>query len=340
MAWRAVGLGSAIIGAVVGAGFASGREILQFFVLQGPAGGWGLLASTMGFIVLGAMLMEVVRRQGIRDYRRLLFFLCGRRLGRYLDAFTGLFLFGGLTVVLAGGGAIFQQELGLDFDLGLLATASLIGGVLWFGRSGVLKFNAALVPCLALIGTAVSVQSSRPRGQVILPPLPGLVADQRWLLSAFLYVSYNMIIIMVIVASLGEEVRDRRTAMLAGLVGGCGLGFLALAMAAPLYRYFPRVVEYDIPMLYVARQAAPVMVGPYLLALWAAMLTSGVANAYGLARRVGSRAERGTGFLILLAALLPARLGFSCLIATVYPLMGVLGAFMVVALIVKAGRQG
>lgn len=69
----------------------------------------------------------------------------------------------------------------------------------------------------------------------------------------------TMIIIMVIVASLGEEVRDRRTAILAGLVGGCGLGFLALAMAAPLYRYFPRVVEYDIPMLYVARQAAPVM---------------------------------------------------------------------------------
>lgn len=339
MTWQAIGLASAIIGAVVGAGFASGREILQFFVLLGPAGGWGLLASTLGFIILGAMLMDLVRRQKVRDYQSLLFYLCGRRFGGYLDALTGLFLFGGLSVMVAGGGAIFQQEVGLSFDLGLLATAALIAGVLWFGGEGVLWFNVILVPFLIGIGTAISVQAGGRWRQVILPPLNSMLDDQWWLLSAFLYLSYNMIIVMVIVASLGDQVRDRRTAALAWVMGGCGLGFLAVALAAALYRHYPWVIQYDIPMLYIARKAAPVLVGPYLLALWAAMLTTGVANAYGLVKRIGSKTERRTAVLLLVAALPLARLGFSCLIRNLYPLMGILGAVMVMALVERAGHQ-
>ena len=50
------------IGTVVGACFASGQEVLQFFVCFGNAGIAGLLVVTVLFMVLGFMVMETGNR--------------------------------------------------------------------------------------------------------------------------------------------------------------------------------------------------------------------------------------------------------------------------------------
>ena len=47
------------VGTVVGAGFASGQEVLQFFGLLGPSGPLGILLAVAGVLVFGFAVMEI-----------------------------------------------------------------------------------------------------------------------------------------------------------------------------------------------------------------------------------------------------------------------------------------
>ena len=109
-AWQ---VGSVYIGTVVGAGFASGQEILQFF---GYFGLWGLaglaLASSL-FFALGKKVMLVGFQSGRRSYREVIDAVGGRLLGPPINWAITFFLFGILVAMVAGTGAVFEEEFAL-----------------------------------------------------------------------------------------------------------------------------------------------------------------------------------------------------------------------------------
>jgi len=67
------------LGAVVGAGFASGQEILQFFVEYGTYGIWGVGLALFLFALCGSLLMYVVHRESIHNYQEMLKYLLGEK---------------------------------------------------------------------------------------------------------------------------------------------------------------------------------------------------------------------------------------------------------------------
>ena len=80
--FRVLTVAAIYIGTVIGAGFASGREIWEFFSQYGTAGTWGLLYSTLLLAVLGAKVMEWGRRVKAPSYQDFLHSLAGKWAGR------------------------------------------------------------------------------------------------------------------------------------------------------------------------------------------------------------------------------------------------------------------
>ena len=54
LTWK---IAATFIGAVVGAGFASGQELSQFFLGYGPAGRYGVICSGLLFALWGAVVV-------------------------------------------------------------------------------------------------------------------------------------------------------------------------------------------------------------------------------------------------------------------------------------------
>jgi len=323
------------VGTVVGAGFASGQETLRFFAAYGRSGLVGVLLATVLFCLFGVMVMELGRRLRAETHREILHHVCGPQVGRIMDGTVTLFLGITLTVMIAGGGAVFSQQLGAPYALGTLITAVLAGATILAGMRGIMAANTVVVPLLtgAVVLLVASSLHYHGLGPTLshLAPTPALAPARSWWMAALLYVGYNLVLSISVLGPLGAEVNDRRVTTWGGAVGGLALGLMAAGMTLTISAHLPDAAM-EIPMLYLTRFHSGAVQWFYALVLWAEIYTTAVACAYGFAGRLGrSWRYREAAVATVCLALLGSGFGFSRLLAVFYPLFGL------VALVVLAG---
>jgi len=339
--WAEAAVACAYIGAVIGAGFATGQELAQFFLILGPRAAPALLLTTALFALGGFFLRSLACRLGTRSYRDLLDPLLGRA-GGLADAILMAFLFGTLVIMLAGAGAVVREYLGLPSWAGSAAAAVLTLAAVAGRSRGVLIINGVLVPVLIaylLFLGLDNLQGSWP------PPLPGRspLLAANWILNGFLYVAYNMMGVVVLFTSLPAHEGGKWGAFCGGLV----LGFTALVLAMALGRLGPGEAAASVPVLHLVRRLGPWWQGFYVLNLWTAMVTSAVTSAFGLAERLvrgGALPVPLAGLIIVGLALPASGLGFARLVAYFYPFFGYVVLLFLVAgglrrCLKKPGRQ-
>lgn len=331
------------VGTVVGAGFASGQEALRFFAAHGRGGLWGLLLATGLLSAYGVLIMDLGRRLGARSHRELLHHACGRRLGPWADAAVTAFLLAILCVMLAGAGAVAAEQWHLPPWAGALATALLTVTTVLAGLRGLVTANGVVVPLLALLVTGLGLYSISRHGVRFGPGAPAMAASPHWFLSAWLYAGYNLVLSTGVLAPLGAAVAHRGTLVVGGVLGGAGLGALALALYLALGAH-PEAGRFQVPMLYLARfHPLPIQI-LYSLILWAEIYTTASASAFSVARRLaagrpGDAPFRAAALAAVAAALLGAPLGFSRLVGTLYPALGVGSAAVLLLLTVRSARR-
>lgn len=110
------------IGTVVGAGFATGREILQFFTQYGHWATLTIVLTTGLFIWLGTKIMTISRRIGAKSFEDLNKFLFGEKAGVWISLFMFVILLGVNSIMLAGAGSVFVEHLNLSYQTGLFVT--------------------------------------------------------------------------------------------------------------------------------------------------------------------------------------------------------------------------
>ncbi len=334
------------IGTVVGAGFASGQEVLQFFSFFGMAGNLGLVLAAVMFAFLGLVILELGHKLGADSHREVIRHAGGRWLGMAIDGVITFFLFGAMTAMIAGAGAIFREQFGLPFLLGsLVMTAATMFTVL-LGISGVINAISYVVPLLlvSVLGIAVAVLTTTPINtdfiaqwaQTSRAPVPF------WPLSAVVYVSYNLVLGVSVLAPLGRHVGSLQTLQKGALLGGIGLGVSALAINLTLLAKVPAAAGYEIPMVFVAAQFSPLIQLFYSIVLMAEIYTTSVSSLYGFAERITDQGKPLFRWLVVgtsTAAFTAGQLGFSTLVRVLYPAVGYAGLLMIAGLTYGYARE-
>ncbi|MDN5345082.1 MAG: hypothetical protein PWQ18_1196 [Clostridia bacterium] len=330
-----VAIAITVVGTMVGAGFASGQELVQFFLTLGGGAPAAVILSGLLFSLANSQVRHLALKWHTRSYRDFLVRLLGGWV-RPADLFVAAFLFGGLAIMLAGSGAIARQHFGQAPWCGILACAALAMLACWGKGRGLLILNACLTPVMlaVMVFTAVVALMSRPG---LLPPAQpapagGLISGN-WAINACLYVAYNMVGVAVLLTSLPAT---HRGVLGAGL-GGLFLGALAYLLVMSLASLDLTGLTTELPLLYLVATLHPGLLGIYTLALWLAMVTTAASDLYGLVTRLEQHLAFPTwqiAALILLLALPVATCGFINLVAWVYPFFGYLGlVVMVLALV-------
>ena len=107
-------IASAYIGTVVGAGFASGQEILQFFGAFGAAGLFGVVISSVLFFFIGYSILILGRHLKATSHVDIVRYTNGPFFGSFIDIIITIFMFGGLAAMIAGAGAIFDEQFSIS----------------------------------------------------------------------------------------------------------------------------------------------------------------------------------------------------------------------------------
>lgn len=324
------------VGTVVGAGFASGQELLYFFVRFGSAGLWGTWLAGLGFMVLGAIIFQLAHTRGITSYHLLLNYLLGRKLGPLADLWLSLYLFAGLVIMLAGCGALFEEYLSLPGRIGVGLSSLILMLFLFRREQGVLAFNLLLVP--AIIGGAFLIAVLAGGGGSSSLATEADSVSLGWIVSVILYVSYNMISGLVLLVKFSDG--NGATGLRGVVVGGLLLGILAWMLTKVLLENYQAVGQLEVPLLYLAHREGAWLGYGYGIVLWLAMLTTAVVNGGGLAFRL-SNEYLPYSFLVtvlLAMAALLSNAGFSLLVRTLYPLFGYLNLVVMTAVLYRYFR--
>lgn len=326
--YSAFEVAAAYAGTVVGAGFASGQEVLRFFTLFGARGSWGLLVATALLMWWGVAALERSAALGARSHRDLLEAAGGRWLGRLADAVVTAFLLAGTGVMLAGSGAIAAEQFRLPEPLGSSALAVAAAGTVLLGLRGVVRATAAVMPVLLLSVAVLALATLLGRPPAAGTPPALRAAAPSWWLAGLLYAGYNLVLALSVLAPLGAAVPRQRVRLLGGTAGGLALGGAAYLIHAALRARLPEVAAFEVPMLVLARDLSPAVAGVYALVLWAEVYTTAVASLFGLVARIvpgGGPAHAWATLALTAAAWALSRLGFAELVTTLYPAVGYLG---------------
>jgi uncharacterized membrane protein YkvI len=326
-------ISATFIGTVIGAGFASGQEIYQFFSVYGTFGFIGIIFAVLLMGWAGAKIFRVGYRLKTESYHEFLIYILGRRLAPIVDLLLFLFFVVLIGVMFAGSGALFES-LGMNYWSGEILTAILLIAVLFFDLAGLISANLIVIP-LMLVGS-LGISFFGVFTQCATPVTSSF--HLKWILATLQFSAYNIVLAIPVLIALTKEYPYLRYLKYGGWLGSIGLGIMAWFIQWALLSHLPQLGKSDLPMIELARSAGKIPYLGYAIILWGEMFTTLLANTYGLARRLVALSElsyRIWVILITFAGLVIAQIGFINLIAYCYPLFGGLCLVILVLLLRK-----
>ncbi len=355
-------LASVYIGTVIGAGFASGQEIFQFFGKYGYKGILGIIVITILFSLIGALVLNIVYTRKIKNFKDFTLTSFGKVLSIIINIVLILLLFINYVVMLSGSGALVYEHFQRPYICGILIMAIITFCVFIFGIEGIAKANNIIVPFLTLIILLVGIITIYKNKMLFSNfhtyPLQNINSEKfiskfklsslnfvnrnNWLWSALLYVSFNSMGAMVVMFSLQTLITDRKAATRGGILGGVVLGLLAMVILINLLIVYTDIIGIEVPMIVVASKLGIVWKQIYSIILFLSMFTTAIANGYGSIVGIVNLIKadiKKISIMVCIISIPLATLGFKRLVTFFYPLFGYIGILFIIAIVFKTKKS-
>lgn len=334
---------SIYIATIIGAGFASGQEIVQFFSTYYEGGFYGIILAGVLFSIIGYTVLDRVYRERIRNYDEFLFPSVGWIAGWIMEIIVALFVLSLFCIMIAGSGRILTEKFGLSFDTGVVIMAALCMLILLTDIKGIVALSSVVTPILitGILSVGIYIILYKDTSVFNMGFELGKLT-KNWFFSSLIYVSYNSILSVVVMCSLLPYLKTRRIGMAGGVLGGMFLCFIAFILNTAMLLFYPDILSTELPVLSIVGKYSSAVSNLYTVILWLAMLVSAVTSGYCFVERVGTKIPLNYKVIAAAACALAvpmSGLGFSNLIATLYPLFGYAGMFMVFVILVQWARS-
>jgi uncharacterized membrane protein YkvI len=298
---------------VIGGGYATGRELVEFFMASGPWGGvLGMMFAAAVWSVVAALTFAYARLTHSLDYRHFFQQLLGRFWILFEIGFLAL-----LVVILAvfgaAAGSLGQALFGTPLIAGTLLLMILIAGFAAFGNESVeelFKYVSFLLYGVYALFLALALTRFGTRiEQAFADPHIG----RGWLSGGLAYSGYN-IVGAVLILPVVRHMRSMRDALVAGILAG------PLAMAPALLFFvclaaWPTLSRVALPSDFLlAKLGFPAMRWAFQLMIFAALLESGTGSVHAFNQRIAGTLgrDRPLGWPVRLA------LSLGLLVASVF----------------------
>jgi uncharacterized membrane protein YkvI len=323
--------GLAFKAVVIGGGYATGRELAEFFLPSGPQG--GLLAMLLAMLIWSAVCSAtfcLARVTASWDYRTFFKNLLGS-FWVIFEASYLLFMILILAVFGAAAGAIGAALLSWP---PLAGTLCLIAGIMVFSAYGnasverLFKWVSIFLYGVYTIFVGLSLFAF---GGRILTNLSIPAPMNGWAAGGLTYASYNVVGAVIILPVL-RHLRSNKDALIAGVLAGPLAMIPALLFFICMIAYYPQIAGEALPSDFLLRRLnVPVFHFLFQLMIFMALLESSTGFVHAINERVALAysARRGrnlpvavrvsiTGALLMGSIFLATRFGLVTLIARGY----------------------
>ena len=323
-----------IIGALIGAGFASGQEIYSFFYFYGKIGLLGIIITCVLITLTIYKSLKISYKNNIKNYDEFLkIFIKNEKVTKAINIVLNILLLVTFYIMIAGFGAYFEQELGMNKIAGSAILAILSGLVFFTSVKGVLKVSEFIVPILIIF--IVIIGGINLATIDISAEIPNIKSG--WLLSSISYCSYNVILLIPVLISITSQIKKEKNIRFISII----IGILMIIMSTIVYMLLAKsdveISTLEMPVVYIIRKFFSQFNTIYAFIILSSIFTTAISIGMGLLQNISKNKKSYTQFVLFMCitSLLISNFGFSKLVNFIYPLFGYVGIAQIIFIVFK-----
>ena len=313
-----------IIGALVGAGFASGQEIFSFFYVYGKNGILGIIIMCllMGFLIYKTLkIVYLNKNDNYNDF--LNEFIKNKKINFIISLIINILLLFSFYIMVAGFGSI-----------GFALFCSI---VFFLNVNGVLKISNIIVPVLILFIVFIGIKNI-----FYLKDIELIQIKNNWLNSSIIYTSYNLILLIPVLISLRNQITQEKNIKYIAIFSSGLMIFLSIMIFLLLLNEnITCLRKQEMPAVYVISKNFSQYRNLYAFIILASIFTTAISVGIGFLKNVSKSKKSYTQVVIFMCitSVLITKFGFSKILNFIYPIFGYIGIIQIILLITKKLRN-
>ncbi|MCQ4620214.1 hypothetical protein KBX19_03145 [Corynebacterium sp. CCUG 71335] len=330
----------ALVGLTVGAGFASGQEVIQYFLSFGYWGIVGAAVAGVTIAVFSAWIYQLGSYYLAEDHSAVFRSVSRPWVARYMDITTMFTLFCIGFVMVAGAGSNMEQQFGFPTWVGsaIMVVLLLLSGLLDIDKlTNVISFITPLL-IICLLGAFVITVMNMPDN---LSSINELAQQNQhasgtfgnWLVTALNYATLVLIMDASMMLVFAGSHLNPAQAGKGGLLGGIMFAVLLMILVFVLFFNMEHVMDADLPLLKVFDSMHPTVGTVVSVVIYLMIYNTAVGLFYALGRRLSHDKPakfRPYYFIVVLIGFALSFIGFADLVGWVYPVLGYLGLILAI----------
>lgn len=337
----------AFIAYLIGAGFATGQEVLQYFASYGYQ---GLLVASfvlLCFVYVGYEFIVTGYCERFANTNDIYRHYCGKYIGGFYDYFSIAFIFMSYIVMPGGAGATVNQYYHLSPVIGSIVMMILSVVTVVCGLGRIVEVIGSIGPLIVVIAIGVGLGGivKNPAGisegaaLVSSGALEITKVGSNWLMSGTSYVGFCMLWLAAFLAAMGTKANSRKEAALGTTLGAIAFIGGAVVLMLGLLTCFKDLYASDIPSLIIAEKLWPPLASLFSAIILAGIYTTAVPLLWSVSARFAQ--EKTAKFYGLTAALaavacfVALKLPFRQIVNVIYGINGYVGILLILFMLAK-----
>lgn len=329
---------------VIGSGFATGQEVLQFFTSYGWNSYWIILINLIGFLFVGTVLLTTGYEHRETEHFEQFQHYCGKKLGVFYSWLIPISLLPVMAVLISGAGATLSEYYGLNHYVGalIMAVAILVAYFIGFNRLvSVLSFVGPSIIAFCLIIGIITVLKDYDNFDQIRsfePLLAEVQSSAHWLISAILYISYNFLCGSVYYTQLGKTTTSIKEARTGAILGAILLLTAITVINTAILLNGGETAGLAIPNLYLAKKISWIFGAVFSVFLVMGIFSACSAMMWTVCSKFSTghkKKDRFIAFSVAGGTFLLGLFSFGDLIGVIYPIIGYLGLIYIICVLKK-----
>lgn len=326
-------IAGALIAWVIGSGFATGQEILQFFSSFGYLSFAVIALNLIGYTVLGYLLMKTGFENKTDDKFNHFQLFCGQKVGSIYSLLVNVTLLLLIPVLFSGGGAALNEYYHIPKALGSGILAVLILLIYLIGFERMIKIISKIGPVIICFSLAVGCISlfrdiknygNIPEYSKFLEPYR---AAPNWCLSGLAYLGLSFFPSSTYFTQLGISADSKKEIKYGTIIGSCAVILAVTVISTSILLNGNVTAGLDIPVLYLAKKIAVSVGALFSVVLVLGIFSSSSVMMWSVCSRFSKDKKKNTIIAVGVAVFgyIVSLFPFGKLIGIIYPMIGYVG---------------
>ncbi|WP_420802317.1 hypothetical protein [Staphylococcus borealis] len=335
----------AFVGVVVGAGFATGQEIFQFFTSHGSYSIAGIIVTGLIITLAGVFVLNTGFTIQSHNHSESIQYYLHPMIARIFDIILTLFLFSLAMIMTAGGASTIHESFGLPYWLSSLLLVLFILMTLFLKFERLITVLGMVTPFLVIVVSIIAIYYFI-TGDVNFSAANRFNEQHGlslgWWFDGLNYASLQIAAAFSFLSVMGGRMQHRQSALWGGILGGIIITLLLLMINLGLITEFEHIQSVALPTLLLANHISPLLGTMMSIIMILVIYNTIVGLMYAFASRFTEPFSKGYFVLIIAMAIVTficTFIGFISLIGKVFPIMGLFGFILLIPILYQGFKH-